>query len=84
MFQRTIVVLIFAAAAAALLIMFPGPLFNDISNTRPNFSPTFSDTMPMDADDPQTIELRIQAKSAMNALVGKHSLREIRKENESK
>jgi hypothetical protein len=79
MYQRTIVALIFAAAVAALLMTFPGPLFDDISNTRPKFSPTFSDTMPMDADDARTIELRIEAKSAMNAIVSKHSQREMTK-----
>jgi hypothetical protein len=83
MYRRTIVVLIFAAAVAALLMTFPGPFFDDFSNTRPNFSPTFSEAMPMDADDARTIELRIEAKSAMNAIVGKHSQMDNDEENES-
>jgi hypothetical protein len=73
MYRRVISVLIFATTAAALLIRFPGPAFSNVSNIKPKFSPTFADTMPMVFDDAQTIELRIQAKSAMDALLDKHS-----------
>jgi hypothetical protein len=73
MYRRVISVLIFATTAAALLIRFPGPAFSTVSNIKPKFSPTFADTMPMVFDDAQTIELRIQAKSAMDALLDKHS-----------
>jgi hypothetical protein len=69
MYRRAIVVLLFAAAIAALLMIYPGPLFTGASHSEPNLSATFSDAMPMDSDDPQTIELHAKAKSAMNELV---------------
>ena len=72
MYRRVISVVIFTTAAA-LLIQFPGPAFSNVSNIKPKFSSTFADTMPMVFDDAQTIELRIQAKSAMDALLDEHS-----------
>ena len=68
MYRRAIVVLSFAAAIAALMVIYPGPLFTGASHSEPNFSERFS-AMPMDFDDPQTIELHAKAKSAMNELV---------------
>jgi hypothetical protein len=69
MYRRAIVVLSFAAATAALMVVYPGPLFTGASHSEPNFSERFSGAMPMDFDDPQTIELHAKAKSALNELV---------------
>jgi len=69
MYRRAIVVLSFAAAIAALLVIYPGPLFTGASHSEPNFSERFSAVMPMDFDDPQTIELHAKAKSALNELL---------------
>jgi hypothetical protein len=73
MFRRAIVVLSFAAAIAALMVVYPGPLFSGASHSEPNFSERFSAAMPMDFDDPQTIELHAKAKSAMNELMAMQS-----------
>jgi hypothetical protein len=59
---------VFAAAIAALLVICPGPLFTGASLSETNLSETFSDAMPMDYDDPQTIELHAKAKSARKEL----------------
>jgi len=68
MYRRAIVVLIFAAVAAVLLRMFPGPLFS--AAPRPDLDLSLmSGNINLDPDNPQTIELRTTAKSAMNALV---------------
>ena len=69
MYRRAIVVLSFAAATAALMVVYPGPLFTGASHSEPNFSERFSAAMPMDFDDPQTIELHAKAKSALNELL---------------
>jgi hypothetical protein len=69
MYRRAIVVLSFAAAIAALLVIYPGPLLTGASHSEPNLSEAFSDAMPMDFDDPQTVALHAKAKSAMNELV---------------
>jgi len=69
MFRRAIVVLSFAAATGALMVVYPGPLFTGASHSEPNFSERFSAALPMDFDDPQTIELHAKAKSALNELV---------------
>jgi hypothetical protein len=68
MYRRALVVLIFAAVAAVLLRMFPGPLFS--TAPRPDLDLSLmSGNINLDPDNPQTIELRTTAKSAMNALV---------------
>jgi hypothetical protein len=68
MYRRALVVLIFAAVAAVLLRMFPGPLFS--AAPRPDLDLSLmSGIINLDPDNPQTIELRTTAKSAMNALV---------------
>ena len=69
MYRRAIVVLSFAAAVGALMVVYPGPLFTGASHSEPNLSEAFSTAMPMDFDDPQTIELHAKAKSALNELV---------------
>ena len=69
MYRRAIVVLSFAAAIAALMMIYPGPLFTGASHSEPNLSERFSTAMPMDFDDPQTVELHAKAKSAMNELL---------------
>ena len=69
MYRRAIVVLSFAATIAVLLMIYPGPLFTGASHSEPNFSERFSAAMPMDFDDPQTIELHAKAKSALNELL---------------
>ena len=69
MYRRAIVVLSFAAAVGALMVIYPGPLFTGASHSEPNFSERFSAAMPMDFDDPQTIELHAKAKSALNELL---------------
>lgn len=68
MYRRAVVVLIFAAVAAMLLWMFPGPLFSTAPRPDLDSSLTF-ENVELDPDNPQTIELRTKAKSAMNALV---------------
>jgi hypothetical protein len=73
MYRRAIVVVFFAAAAVALLMKFPGPLFGGVPQPEPTFSNTFSDNFPMDFDDPKTVELRAEAKSAMNDLIAMSS-----------
>jgi hypothetical protein len=73
MYRRAIVVLSFAAATAALLVVYPGPLFTGASHSEPNLSEAFSPAMPMDFDDPQTVELHAKAKSAMNELMAMQS-----------
>ena len=73
MFRRAIVVLSFAAAIAALMVAYPGPLFTGASHSEPNLSEAFSTAMPMDFDDPQTVELHAKAKSAMNELMAMQS-----------
>ena len=75
MYRRAIVVLSFAAATAALLVIYPGPLLTGASHSEPNFSERFSAAMPMDFDDPQTVELHAKAKSAMNELMAMQSKR---------
>lgn len=68
MYRRALVVLFFAAVAAVLLRMFPGPLFS--AAPRPDLDLSLmSGNINLDPDNPQTIELRTTAKSAMNALV---------------
>jgi hypothetical protein len=69
MYRRAIVVLSFAATIAALLVIYPGPLLTGASHSEPNLSEAFSTAMPMDFDDPQTIELHAKAKSALNELL---------------
>ena len=73
MYWRAIVVLSFAAAIAALIVIYPGPLFTGASHSEPNLSEAFSAAMPMDFDDPQTIELHAKAKSALNELLAMQS-----------
>ena len=75
MYRRAIVVLSFAAAIAALMMIYPGPLFTGASHSEPNLSERFSAAMPMDFDDPQTVELHAKAKSAMNELMAMQSKR---------
>ena len=75
MYRRAIVVLSFAAATAALMVVYPGPLFTGASHSEPNFSERFSAALPMDFDDPQTVELHAKAKSAMNELMAMQSKR---------
>jgi hypothetical protein len=55
---------IFAASVAALLLMLPEPEFTGATLS----SRASTSDVPMDFDDPQTVELRIQAQSAMNTL----------------
>ena len=69
MYRRAIVVVSFAAAIAALIVIYPGPLFTGASHSELNLSEAFNATMPMDFDDPQTIELHAKAKSALNELL---------------
>lgn len=69
MYRRALVVLIFAAVAAVLLRMFPGPLFSAAPRPDLDLSLISSRNINLDPDNPQTIELRTTAKSAMHALV---------------
>jgi hypothetical protein len=69
MYRRAIVVLSFAAAVGALMVVYPGPLFTGASQSEPNLSEALSAAMPMDFDDPQTVELHAKAKSALNELL---------------
>ena len=69
MYRRAIVVVSFAAAIAALIVIYPGPLFTGASHSEPNLAEAFSTVMPMDFDDPQTVELHAKAKSALNELM---------------
>lgn len=68
MYRRALVVLTFAAVAATLLWIFPGPLFS--AGPRPDLdSSLIFRNIKLDPDNPQAIELRAKAKSAMQALV---------------
>jgi hypothetical protein len=49
--------------------MFPWPLFNDASPTDLNISRPSTSAVPMDSEDQQTAELRMQAQSAINTLL---------------
>ena len=73
MYRRAIVVLSFAAAIAALMVVYPGSLFTGASHSEPNLSEAFTTAVPMDFDDPQTIELHAKAKSALNELLAMQS-----------
>jgi hypothetical protein len=69
MFLRATIVVAFAAIVAAMMIFSPGPLFNNHSDSVPDFSNASADTMPMDFDDARTVELRREATSAMTQLI---------------
>jgi len=69
MYGRAIVVLICGAAVAALPLMFPA--FTGAPHTELTLSRASTSDVPMDSDDPQTLELRMQAQSAMNTLLGR-------------
>lgn len=68
MHRRATIVLIFAATAALLLLRFPGPAFRGNTKSAHDVTPIWSENMPMDSDDAETLELRRQAKSALAAL----------------
>ena len=69
MYWRAIIVLAFCSAIAAMLMTFPGRFFVGTSGSERNPVDNFGDAQPMDSDDPQTIGLRADARSAMNELV---------------
>jgi hypothetical protein len=63
---RAIVVLIFALTLGVLLLNFPGPLFHEVAKA-PRFSPEWTETLPMAADE-QTVILRQRAAAALDAI----------------
>jgi len=69
--RRAIVVLIFAATIGVMLLKFPGPLFQEAAKT--SGSPKFTEMLPMDADNPATLELHQRAQAAMAALESQKS-----------
>lgn len=73
--RGAIVALIFGATTGVMLLKFPVPLLQGVANAA-SLSFRSSETLPVSADEEETLELRRCAKIAMNALKAKSSVRE--------
>ncbi len=79
--RQTIFALCFVSSGLTFLLMSPGSLLRSVSNTGPNFSLTFADSLLIDSDNPEIIALRKEARSAMIGLETKHSQRETERDS---
>ena len=75
MLQRAIVVVIFLSATATLLWSSSNSAKDRASKL--DFAPVVVDTMPTAQQDAERLQLRIEATSAMRALVAKSAQRKI-------
>lgn len=73
--QQKILVLVAIPLTLSILAMTPGSIFRGPPNNAPRFSLTLADATTADSNDAMMKEIRVEARSALNALQLKRSQR---------